>query len=127
MTLDEAIFLALSSAPAVVAIADDREYPVEAPQDTPLPFIVWQEVSASPLNTHDGPAELDEVTVQVTAYAATFTDAHDLRRAARAALEDITLGNGSRGIVTNTRQGRETESAVPVFSAGFDIEFLAAP
>lgn len=127
MTLDEAIFTALSAHAGVTAIAGDRSYPVQAPQSAAAPFNVWQRISSTPVNTHDGAAELDNVLVQFSCYAPTFTQAHDLRRAVRAALESVTLGNGASGIVANVRDGFEDVPTPPLFRSDVDIEFLAAP
>ena len=127
MTLDEAIFTALSAHAGVTAIAGDRSYPVQAPQSAALPFVVWQRVSTSPINSHDGPAALDQTSVQFACFAATFTAAHDLRNAIRTALEDVTLGNSARGIVTNIRDTVENEPIPPVFRSDVDIDFIAAP
>ena len=127
MTLDEAIFTALSAHAGVTAIAGDRSYPVQAPQSAAAPMVVWQRISSTPVNTHDGAAELDNVLVQFACYAPTFTQAHDLRRAVRAALESVTLGNSASGIVANVRDGIEDAPTPPLFRSDVDIEFLAAP
>ena len=127
MTLDEAIFTALSAHAGITAIAGDRSYPVEAPQSAVAPYVVWQRVSTVPINSHDGPAALDQTSVQFACYAETFTAAHDLRNAVRAALEDVTLGNSARGIVTNIRDTKESEPVPPLFRSDVDIDFIAAP
>ena len=127
MTLDEAIFSELSSAPAVTAIAGDRSFPVQAQQSTQRPYIVWQTISAAQLNTHDKTAELEDVVVQFTCYADSYTAAYDLRRALRTTLEGETLGNGSTGYVTDRRESSETTDAGDVFRADLDMHFMAAP
>lgn len=127
MTLDEAIFTVLSSNAGVAAICGDRSYPVQAPQTAAAPYVVWQRISSTPVNTHDGAAELDTVLVQFSCYGLTFTQAHDLRRAVRSALESVALGNGAVGIVANVRDGFEDAPTPPLFRSDVDIEFLAAP
>lgn len=127
MTLDEAIFTALSANAGVTAIAGDRSYPVQAPQSAALPFVVWQRIATVPINSHDGPAGLDQTTMQFACFAATFTAAHDLRNAVRAAIEDVTLGNSARGVVTSIRDTVENEPVPPVFRSDVDIDFIAAP
>lgn len=127
MTLDEAIFTALSAHTGITAIAGDRSYPVEAPQSAVAPYVVWQRVSTVPINSHDGPAALDQTSVQFACYAETFTAANDLRNAVRSALEDVTLGNSASGIVTNIRDTKESEPVPPLFRSDVDIDFIAAP
>lgn len=127
MTLDEAIFSALSSAAAVTTIASDREYPVQAQQSVALPLVVWQTISAAQVNTHDKLAELEDVLVQFSCYGATYTQAHDLRKAVRLTLEGNAIGNGAIGIISNRRESDESTDAQQRFRADIDINFMAAP
>ena len=127
MTLDEAIFYALESSSTVHAISADRAFPVHAQQDTALPYVVWQRISTTPLNTHDGPAELEDSLVQVTCYGATYTSAYDLRKAVRAIMENTPLANGARGIVQDVRESSEQVGATEVFRADVDITFMCDP
>lgn len=127
MTLDEAIFTALSSATAVTAICGDRSYPVQAQQGVALPLVVWQTISAVQVNTHDKTAELEDVLVQFSCYGATYTEAHDLRKAVRLTLEGNALGNGAVGTVQGRRESDESTDAQQRFRADIDISFMAAP
>ena len=127
MKLDEAIFTALSSATAVTTICGDRSYPVQAQQGVALPMTVWQTISAVQVNTHDKLAELEDVLVQFSCYGATYTEAHDLRKAVRLTLEGNALGNGAVGIVTGRRESDESTDAQQRLRADIDISFMAAP
>jgi len=126
VTLDEAIFYALTS-PGVTAIAGDRSFPVHAQQGVTMPYIVWQRISTTPLNAHDGPAELEDSLIQFSCYAATYTAAYDLRKLLRATIEHTALMNGARGIVNDLRESPEMMGATEVFRADLDVSFMCDP
>lgn len=126
MTLDEAIFTALSSSSSVTAIAGDRSYPVQAQQGTDLPYDVWQTISAVQDNTHDKLAEVETVLVQFSCYGSTYTQAHDLRQALRLTLEGTVLGNGSSGTIEGRRETDESSDVQQLFRADIDVSFVSA-
>ena len=123
MTLDEAIFTKLSAASAVVALCADRCYPLQVPEGTALPYVAWQRVSTSPIQTHDGASDFEDGAYQFSVFAETFTAAHDLRNAIRAALDGVTLGNGAVGTVSNIRDSMENAPTPPMFRSDIDIDF----
>lgn len=123
MTLDEAIFTRLSSASAVVALCADRGFPIQVPEGTALPYFAWQRVSTTPVQTHEGASDFEAGLYQFSVFAETFTGAHDLRNAIRAALDGVTLGNGAVGTVSNIRDSMETAPTPALFRSDIDIDF----
>ncbi|MGR3749589.1 tail completion protein gp17 [Paracoccus sp. (in: a-proteobacteria)] len=52
---------------------------MRAPDDTALPYVTMQVVSQNGDHTQSGPVDLKEAIVQVDAWAASYTEAADLR------------------------------------------------
>ena len=85
------IFQICAAVPAVTALlgtGPTRLFPFgEAPQDTALPYAVWQTVSGLPENYVDCPPDIDRFTIQVDVYAGTGSSARDVAKALRDAIE----------------------------------------
>jgi len=74
----------------IAALVVLRVYPTVAPQGTPYPYIVWQEVSSAAETTHDGDSVtdggLDQTLIQFDCWGDTSKKACALRALVRKAL-----------------------------------------
>ena len=66
-TLDSALYAKLSEVTSVTAV-----YNQVAPQNTVLPYLVFNVISERPQNTHDGFADLTRSRVQVSVFSAGY-------------------------------------------------------
>lgn len=73
---------------AVAAIIGEKIYPVKLPQGVALPAAVVSVVAVSPILSKDAVSDEDFVRVQVSSYATTYKQAHELDNAIRAALDN---------------------------------------
>ena len=89
MNAGKAIYYLLSNATSVTDICGTRIYPELAEQEAPTPFVVYEVISVDPDDTNDGPAKLDEVTIDITAVADVYDTCSDLASAIRAAIDRI--------------------------------------
>ena len=71
----------------VFALVSTRVYPVVAKDSTAFPFIIYDVESESPTQDKDGVSTLDEDFVTVSAYSKTYSEAADLARKIRTALD----------------------------------------
>ena len=71
----------------VLALVSTRVYPVVAKDSTAFPFIIYDVESESPTQDKDGVSTLDEDFVTVSAYSKTYSEAADLARKIRTALD----------------------------------------
>lgn len=87
------IFPAISSSVSVTSLIGTspvRFFPFgDAPQNSQLPYVVWQTVSGSPENFLGDLPDLDSYTIQVDVYAANAQSARDVAEAIRDAIEPI--------------------------------------
>ena len=85
------IFQVCAADPAVGALLGAsplRLWPFgEPPQNTPLPYAVWQTVSGQPENYLGQRPDVDSWSLQVDVYAATATAARNAAKALRDAIE----------------------------------------
>ena len=88
MNVGKAIYYLLANNAGVSAITT-RIYPEVAPQDAAAPFIVYRVTSVDPDDTHDGPAVIDEVRVEVICVSSSYDQAADLGGVARVALDRV--------------------------------------
>lgn len=108
-------FLGLES---VSSRVKGRIFAVEAPQDTAAPFIVWQRITSPTDRTHDGD-DTEEILVQISAYAKTFTEAVAIREAIVAVMVD---GDESGPVShRDTRDGKEQERNLFRCDTDFDV------
>jgi len=75
---------------AVLAIIVARVYPVSAPQNATLPYIVYQIVGSETLYHADNEAGLQATRMQIDCYAETYDAAYDLADKVRLALSGYT-------------------------------------
>ena len=88
MNAGKAIYYLLANNAGVSAITT-RIYPEVAPQDAAAPFIVYRITSVSPDDTHDGPATIDEVRLEVICVSDTYDQAADMGSVSRVALDRV--------------------------------------
>lgn len=71
----------------VAALVGTRAFPLIAPDKTALPYIVASTVNVSPNDNKTGPSGLDEIMIQVDAYAGTYDRAQTIATLCRDALD----------------------------------------
>lgn len=81
MGLESSIYTYLAANGGVGAIAGDRIYPMNIPQDITLPAIAYQRVSGDELQEHTGTSRLNTGRVQFTCTATTYSEAVSLSEA----------------------------------------------
>lgn len=89
-----------------------------APDDVKKPYLVWQDITGTPLNHIDGPAVTDHISIQIDIYADTPDDLITIKNAARRALE---LDNACT--VTELR-GNSREYDTKLYRTGFDCNWF---
>jgi hypothetical protein len=89
MNAGKAIYYLLSNASSVTDICGTRIYPELAEQEAPTPFVVYEVISVDPDDTNDGPAKMDEVSVDITAVADSYDTCADLASAIRSAIDRV--------------------------------------
>jgi hypothetical protein len=84
--IEEAVLDVLDDDEGVQDIVGDRVYAMVRPQGDPLPALVWQRISTSPVTSLAGDSGVDEVRIQFSCYAETLLAARELAAALRAAI-----------------------------------------
>lgn len=92
MTAEQNIFTVLAATAAVTDLVGTRIYPVEAPPNPQVPYLVYQRIATEPVVTHEQTdatraGHLDGVHVQFTAIASTLLAAINIIYQARLAVE----------------------------------------
>lgn len=82
MPLENDLYATLSTTDAGSAV-----FPGVAPHATAPPFLIYNRVSSAPVTSFAGSSGLDQVRIQVDAYATTRTAARALAAQARTAME----------------------------------------
>lgn len=93
MNIEEAIYTHLVGNAGVLALAGNRVYPLNLPQNPSYPAITYRRVTTRRVMAHDGPEDLGFPRFQFDCYAVGYREVRDLANALRAAL------NGYRGIM----------------------------
>ena len=88
MEIEEALLAYLLTKAGLTALIADRIYPDEAPQNTPLPYVTYMDVSNVPVHTLTGQYEYESPMKQFTAYAATKSAAKSVAKQIKLALKD---------------------------------------
>ncbi len=87
MTIEAAIFELVSGKAAVAALVGTRVYPGKAPQGVTRPYVVYSQISLSPVQSLDGWNELENGRWQFDCWDDLSTTAKTLARAVMAALK----------------------------------------
>jgi len=90
MEIGKAIFNILSNDSDVLALVETRIFPNVAPQTTEFPFIIYDVTGVQPNDTKDGPSTLDTNDVMISCYSETYSEASNLAKKIRIAMDRIT-------------------------------------
>jgi len=108
---------AVSAITTLIGTNPVRLYPFgEAPEGVALPYVVWQTTSGLPENLLDGAPDIDQWSLQIDVYAATPTDARNVAKALRNAIE-------LHAYVTAWR-GERRDSGTKDYNYSFDVDWL---
>ena len=88
----------LGNTAGVTAIVGTKSHAGRAPQETALPYVVFDIVSVEPTDSKTRPSSLDRIRVQVDCYATTYAGAEALNDAVRSALDAYTIGATVNGV-----------------------------
>lgn len=90
MFLEEALKTHLAANAALTALVSARIYPGILPQNSALPAVVYQKVSAVPEGvSHDGPAGLVESRLQFSVMGAKYSDVKAVSAAVKRAMRPL--------------------------------------
>jgi hypothetical protein len=95
MIVGKYIYNRLKTTSDVSAIVGARIYPHIAPQRAERPYLVYSVVSVTPYDTKSGPADVEQIRVQIDAYGTTYAEAVTLGQLVRAAIDRVTDPDGS--------------------------------
>ena len=87
MNAGQIIYGILSATSGVTAVVSTRIYPDQAPQNAAFPYICFQLLQTSPLDTKEGVSKLDTLLVQVDCYTTSYDTAQSLSELVRGALD----------------------------------------
>jgi hypothetical protein len=87
-----------------------------APQNVVRPYAVWQVVGGTPENYLGNVPDIDRFATQIDVYATTASDARDVARAMRDAIEPVAHIVGWRG------EDREPETQL--YRVSFDVDWF---
>ncbi len=109
------LFAYLKDEPSVTALLGTRIAPFgETPQDTPLPYLVWQTITGTPEIYLACPPDIDQTRIQIDIWAATGKDAEAAATAVRDVLE-------SKGYMVSFLTDRDPDTGA--FRVSMDFEF----
>jgi hypothetical protein len=90
MEIGKAIFNILSNDSDILALVESRIFPNVAPQTTEFPFIIYDVTGVQPNDTKEGPSTLDTNDVMISCYSETYSEASNLAKKIRIAMDRIT-------------------------------------
>ena len=96
MVIEEALYEHLKNNAGVSALVGNRIYPIEAPQEAALPYLVYQRISGPRVRSHSGPSGLAHPRFQITGAAEAYPALRNVLNAVRVALDGFrgTMGGG---------------------------------
>jgi hypothetical protein len=89
MSASTIIYSLLSTNTGVTNLVGTKIYPIEAPQTTAFPYIVFQAISNMPTNTKSGVSSMDKTRIQVTSVGIKQSQIDAIGAAVRSALDFI--------------------------------------
>jgi hypothetical protein len=128
MSLESAVYSILGTNTAVAAIVSARIYPLFAPEQAAMPFLVYQQVSRQPTYTHDGRNQYNVSRVQITCVASTPAGARSLSDAVVAAMPfaggtyDSTVIQGAELLDERDDVPGDMDGDAPMFGKQLDYE-----
>jgi hypothetical protein len=90
MNLEEKLFAVLSTDAGVIALVGTKVYPLEAAQDTVLPYVAYTRVSSNRVYSLGGYSNLENPRIQVDCYSSTYSGSKALSVAVISALRSAT-------------------------------------
>lgn len=87
MQLGKLTYSLLSNDATIASYVGEKIFPVQVPQDTSFPAIVYQHDSQVPTNIKDGPSPLDVVGLVITIYTQNYSDAQAIAERVRTLLD----------------------------------------
>ena len=129
MTLEQSIYEALSGHAPLTALVGTRIYPVDAPQASPLPRVVFARQETQNLAHLGGRGSHDQVQVAVMCFAETSEAVRGVASAVRNALDGLIGSNAiacARLIGRVQARVRETEADPGVLSDALLFDILTA-
>jgi len=87
MELGKLTYSLLSADATISSYVGNKIFPVQIPQNTQHPAIVYQHDSQVPTNIKDGPSPLDTVGLSIVIYATTYDDAQAIAGRVRTMLD----------------------------------------
>ena len=104
----------------ITALVSTRAYPISAGEQAALPYLIWQRISTTPVETQEASTTLEEIGIQVTCFASTHAGAVAIRRAVRSVIE----GNHAEGPATYSQAqdiGHDDDRRAFAVSCDFSI------
>jgi len=84
----KAIFEILSTDPALVTLLGGKDiFPSEAPQETALPYIVYNNIQVTPSHTKTSTSTLDVVRMQIDVFAKRYSEVQAIEERVRVLLD----------------------------------------
>lgn len=90
--IQQDIFRILSEDVEIASYVGNRIYPIELPQGSSVPAIVYITNDMMPINSLDGESGLDSGLIEITCWAKTYMTAHLMAAAVRSAFQESGLG-----------------------------------
>jgi hypothetical protein len=87
--IEEAIFTQLNGWAGLSALAEDRIYPMTAPQNAATPFITYQRISGPRLRSLLGASGQANPRIQIDVYGASYASAKAVAEQVRLALDNF--------------------------------------
>ena len=112
------------SSPAIAAIFANRVHWRPAPQGIVRPYAILDEIGSNNDHTMEGPDKLNESRVQFSAYADTYAEAVQIKRAVKAALDGYKGGIFQGIFHAGTRDGSEVAGSEAQGPRSAQIDFL---
>tara|TARA_R100001163_G_scaffold8617_3_gene8472 strand:+ start:2640 stop:3050 length:411 start_codon:yes stop_codon:yes gene_type:complete len=93
MEIGKAIYNILANNSDINTLVGTRIFPNVAPQTTQFPFIIYDITGVRPNDTKDGASTLDTNDVMISCYSKTYSQASDLAKKIRIAMDRINQGD----------------------------------
>ena len=97
MLIEQALMTFLLAQDGITGYVGDRIYYVQAPQETPQPYMVISKVDGPREHSHDGSSHLAHPRFQLSVFASTYSDAKNCVAALQTALDGYTGTMGGAG------------------------------
>ena len=107
---------------ALTAIVGNKVFPMVMPQGTLLPAVSFQKISGVPANCLYGPTGLEEITVQIDAWAMSLSVVKNMAKAIRAVMPTTGVTWGAR--LTMDEDLFDAEAKVYRICMSYDVWFL---